>query len=56
MQLQTNQDKTKYIPVTKKDCTNGPAQTEIGSYKFEVVQASFTLDQRLITKMTSVMI
>jgi hypothetical protein len=41
MHLQINQDETKYMPVTKKDCINRPAYIEIGSYKFEVVH-SFT--------------
>jgi hypothetical protein len=41
MHLQINQDKTKYVPVTKKDCINRLAHIEIGSYKFEVVH-SFT--------------
>jgi hypothetical protein len=31
----------KYIPVTKKICTDGPTYLEIGPYKFETVY-SFT--------------
>jgi hypothetical protein len=39
--LQINQNKTKYMPVTKNECANGPVHVEIGSYKFETV-CSFT--------------
>jgi hypothetical protein len=41
MNLQINQNKTKYMPVTKNECANGPIHIEIGSYKFETV-CSFT--------------
>jgi hypothetical protein len=41
MHLQINQGNTKYMPVTKKVCTDGPTYLEIGSYKFEIVY-SFT--------------
>jgi hypothetical protein len=37
MHLQINQEKTKYMPVTKKACTDGPYHIEIGFYKFEIV-------------------
>jgi hypothetical protein len=37
MHLQINQGKTKYMPVTKKICTDGPTYLEIGPYKFETV-------------------
>jgi transaldolase len=39
--LQINQNKTKYMPVTKNECASGPVHIEIGSYKFETV-CSFT--------------
>jgi sorting nexin-29 len=38
MNLQINQNKTKYMPVTKNECANGPVHIEIGSYKYETVQ------------------
>jgi hypothetical protein len=41
MHLQKNQGKTKYMPVTKKLCTDGPPYLEIGSYKYKTV-FSFT--------------
>jgi hypothetical protein len=41
MHLEINQSKTKYMPVTKNECPNGPVLIEIGSYKFETV-CSFT--------------
>jgi hypothetical protein len=41
MNLQINQNKTKYKPVTKNELANGPVHIEIGSYKFETV-CSFT--------------
>jgi hypothetical protein len=41
LHLQINQGKTKYMPVTKKICTDGPTYLEIGLYKFETVY-SFT--------------
>jgi hypothetical protein len=37
MHLQINKGKTKYMPVTKKICTDGPTYLEIGPYKFETV-------------------
>jgi sorting nexin-29 len=37
MHQQINQGKTKYMPVTKKICTDGPTYLEISSYKFETV-------------------
>jgi hypothetical protein len=37
MNLQITQSKTKYMPVTGKDCTSGPTYIEIGLYKFEAV-------------------
>jgi hypothetical protein len=37
MHLLINYDKTKYMPGTKKDCTNEHAYSEIGSHEFEVV-------------------
>jgi hypothetical protein len=37
MNLQINQNKTKYMPVTKNECANGPVHIEIGSYKCETV-------------------
>jgi hypothetical protein len=51
MNLQINQNKTKYMPVTKNECANGPVHIEIGSYKFETVATSSTLDQKLTVKM-----
>jgi hypothetical protein len=41
MNLQINQNKTKYMLVTKNECANGPVHIEIGWYKFETV-CSFT--------------
>jgi hypothetical protein len=41
MNLQINQNKTKYMPVTKNERASGPVHIEIGSYKFEIV-CSFT--------------
>jgi hypothetical protein len=37
MNLQINQNKTKYMPVTKNECDSGPVHVEIGSCKFETV-------------------
>jgi hypothetical protein len=37
MNLQINQEKTKYIPITKKGCVGGPPLIETDSYKFETV-------------------
>jgi hypothetical protein len=37
MHLQINQDKTKYMPITKKGCAGGIPWIEIDSYKFETV-------------------
>jgi hypothetical protein len=37
MHLNINQDKTKYMPVTKKDCSKIPSHIEIDSYRFETV-------------------
>jgi hypothetical protein len=34
MNLQINQNETKYMPVTKNECANGPVHIEIGSHKF----------------------
>jgi hypothetical protein len=39
MHLNINQEKTKYMPVTRKDCTSYPSYIEIGSYKFENVHS-----------------
>jgi sorting nexin-29 len=39
--LQINQNKSKYMPVTKNECSHGPVYIEIGSYKFQTV-CSFT--------------
>jgi hypothetical protein len=55
MNLQINQNKTKYMPVTRKDCANGPVHIEIGPYKLRLYVALPTLDQKLIVKMTSAM-
>jgi hypothetical protein len=41
MGLQVNQEKTKYMPVTKKDYAHIPSHIEIGPYHFEIVH-SFT--------------
>ena len=41
MHLQINEGKTKYVPVTRKDCYVGPKNLEIASYKFDIVH-SFT--------------
>jgi hypothetical protein len=42
MHLQINHRKAKYMPVTKKICTDGSTYLEIGPYKFGTVY-SFTL-------------
>ena len=41
MNLFTNQEKTKYMPVTKKSHANYPHHLEVGSYKCQVIH-SFT--------------
>ena len=41
MNLIINQEKTKYMPVTKKSHTSYPHHLEVGPYKFQVVH-SFT--------------
>jgi hypothetical protein len=41
MNLLINQDKTKYMPVTKRSHIHYPHHLEVGSYKFEVIH-SFT--------------
>jgi hypothetical protein len=41
MNLFINQEKTKYMPVTKKSHANYPHYLKVGSYKFQVVH-SFT--------------
>jgi hypothetical protein len=41
MNLFINQEKIKYMPVTKKSHTNYPHLLEVGSYKFQVIH-SFT--------------
>jgi hypothetical protein len=41
MNLFINQEKTKYMPVTKKSHANYPHHLEGGSYKFQVIR-SFT--------------
>ena len=41
MNLLINQDKTKYMPVTKRSHAHYPYQLEVGPYKFEVIH-SFT--------------
>ena len=41
MNLFINQDKTKYMPVTKKSHAGYPHYLEVGPYKFQVVH-SFT--------------
>ena len=41
MTLFINQEKTKYMPVTKKSQPNYPHHLEVGSYKFQVIY-SFT--------------
>jgi sorting nexin-29 len=41
MNLFINQEKTKYMPVTKKSLANYPHRLEVGSYKFKVIH-SFT--------------
>ena len=37
--IKINQGKTKYMPVTRKDCCVGPKNLEIESYKFEIVHS-----------------
>jgi hypothetical protein len=37
MHLQINQEKTKYMPITKKGCSGSPPLIENDSYKFETV-------------------
>jgi hypothetical protein len=37
MHLLINQDKTKYMPVTKKSHAHYPHHLEVGPYKFEVI-------------------
>jgi hypothetical protein len=39
MHLNINQEKTKYMSLTKEDCTNYPSYIEIRSYKFEIVHS-----------------
>jgi hypothetical protein len=39
--LNINQEKIKYMPVMRKDCSSYPSYIEIGSYIFEIVH-SFT--------------
>jgi hypothetical protein len=39
MGLQVNQEKAKYMPVTKKDCAHISSRIEIGSYQFETVHS-----------------
>jgi sorting nexin-29 len=39
MHLNINQEKTKYMPVTRKDCTSYPSYIEIRSYEFEIVHS-----------------
>jgi hypothetical protein len=51
MHLQINQEKTKYIPVTKKICADGP---KIGSYKFETVYSFTYLGSEVNYKTVSV--
>ena len=41
MNLFINQEKTKYMPITKKSYANYPHHLEVGSYKFQVIH-SFT--------------
>jgi hypothetical protein len=41
MNLPINQDKTKYMPVTKRSHANYPHHLEVGPYKFQVIH-SFT--------------
>jgi sorting nexin-29 len=41
MNLFVNQEKTKYVPVTKKSLASYPHYLEVGPYKFQVVR-SFT--------------
>ena len=41
MNLYINQEKTKYMPVTKKSHASYPHYLEVGPYKFQVVH-SFT--------------
>jgi len=40
MNLFINQEKTKYMPVTKKSHANYPHHLEVGSYKFQVIHSS----------------
>jgi hypothetical protein len=39
MNLFINQEKTKYMPVTKKNHANYPLYLEVGSYKFQVIHS-----------------
>jgi len=39
MNLFNNQEKTKYMPVTKKSHTGYPHYLEVGPYKFRVVHS-----------------
>jgi hypothetical protein len=39
MHLNINQGKTKYMPVTKKDCSKIRSHIEIDSYRFETVHS-----------------
>jgi sorting nexin-29 len=41
MNLQINEGKTRYMPITQKEHTKGPSFIEVNGYKFEVV-CSFT--------------
>jgi sorting nexin-29 len=53
--LQINQNKTKYMPVTKNECANGPVHIEFGSYKFEIACSFAYLGSDVNCKMTSAM-
>jgi hypothetical protein len=50
--LKINEEETKYIPVTKKDCRHSPSHTEIAPYKFSTVHRFSYCDWRLNAKMT----
>jgi sorting nexin-29 len=54
MHLQINQGKTKYMPVTKQICSDGPTYLEITPYNLELFIVLHTWDQRSTTKMISV--
>ena len=54
MNLFINQEKTKYMPVTKNSHANYPNHLEVGPYKFQVIHSLLTWGQMSTVIMTSV--